>query len=385
MLDAAAALRADLGPLAGAVTDRLRTQVPSYALVPTDVLAPRVERAIRNGLSIVQRLSYGASAPAPRPEPPTRTGSRRPVGDTLPVEDVISAYRIGVDVVWARFSKEMTARQASAEDLLTVAEHVWSWAAAMTLRIVRRHGSGVAEGPASVRQREALVRRLLLKPDAFTVTDTTVGGIDRSTVRMPFRARAAGGGTGPAGVVELLRPWIAVHPDGGPLVTTVEGDVAGLLVSRPAGIYRHLVVGLGAAVRPYEFAEEFAEATQAFRTAVSFGLAGAFSCEDLGLRVTVLAEPALGERLVRQVLAPLRERGEEGAQLEDAVAAYLDHGMRLEAAARSAYVHPNTMRNRLRRFEEVSGVSLRDPAGLAEVWWALAHQRVHGHRGSTPS
>ncbi len=102
--------------------------------------------------------------------------------------------------------------------------------------------------------------------------------------------------------------------------------------------------------------------------------------DELG-RAPLSYSPAVGERLVHQRLAPLRERGEGGAQLEEAVTAFLEHGLRLEAAARSLFVHPNTRRNRLRPFEEVSGPSLRDPADLAETW-VLAHQRVHGRPGA---
>lgn len=154
--------------------------------------------------------------------------------------------------------------------------------------------------------------------------------------------------------------------------------MAGLLTGRPAGLCRGLVLGLGAPAPASGLAAEFTRATQALRAAAGFGLVGAFTREELGLRATVVALPAVGEQLVGLRLAPLAERGEDGAQLEEAAAAYLQQGLRLEAAARTLYVHPNTLRNRLRRFEEITGTSLRDPADLAEVWWALTHRRIHG-------
>jgi DNA-binding PucR family transcriptional regulator len=39
-------------------------------------------------------------------------------------------------------------------------------------------------------------------------------------------------------------------------------------------------------------------------------------------------------------------------------------------------VHPNTLRHRLRRFEETTGTTLRDPRHLVELWWALERQRL---------
>jgi DNA-binding PucR family transcriptional regulator len=35
------------------------------------------------------------------------------------------------------------------------------------------------------------------------------------------------------------------------------------------------------------------------------------------------------------------------------------------------FVHPNTLRHRLTRFEETTGANLRNVEQLAEVWWAM--------------
>ncbi|MCQ4041531.1 PucR family transcriptional regulator [Streptantibioticus rubrisoli] len=365
--EAVAALHTDLDQLVEVVAGRLRTRLPSYAAVPPGLLKLRVRRALAGGISAVRRL---AQLPGTDPDFGQRGGW--PPEYAPRVEDVIAAYRIGVDTVWSRFQAEMAKRQAPAEELLAVGESVWAWAGAITVHLVRRANG---DGQRADRRREAYVRTLLLDPAAASADGD---GLDQAAVRLPFRARSASGGTVPAEVVELLRPWLAVDTTGGALVTVVDGDVAGLLVARPCGLRRHLVVGLGAGVEPYRLAAEFTQATQALTTAVGFGLVGVFTREELGLRAAVVSAPALGRQLVEQRLAPLRERGEEGAQLEEAVAAYLRYGMRVEAAARTLFVHPNTLRNRLRRFEEATGTSLRDPADLAEIWWALAHRRIHG-------
>jgi DNA-binding PucR family transcriptional regulator len=43
-------------------------------------------------------------------------------------------------------------------------------------------------------------------------------------------------------------------------------------------------------------------------------------------------------------------------------------------------MHANTLRHRLRRFEEATGANLRSPADLAELWWALERRRLEGQR-----
>ncbi|MGI5261191.1 PucR family transcriptional regulator [Streptomyces angustmyceticus] len=427
--ESVAALHAGIDALTDEVIGGLRAQLPSYAAVPADRLRPRVLASLRNGLSLVQRWSQERRFPrGPGHDdraygiPETHLDEVTALARSLPAEDIISAYRIGTDIVWRRFGEEMAARRGTAEDLLPIAETLRAWVDANTLRIVRSCQVGIPGDRATDRRRAALVRALLLGEarwgagpagDGLGEThragghpddgDAAEGGYDHSALRLPFRARlpedappgapdripepgpaphpAAHPGPGDhafARIVELLRPWLALDGDGKPLVTTVDGDVAGLLSGRPAGLCRGLVLGLGAPAPAPGLAAEFTRATQALRAAVGFGLVGAFTREELGLRATVVALPAVGEQLVGLRLAPLAERGEDGAQLEEAAAAYLQQGLRLEAAARTLYVHPNTLRNRLRRFEEITGTSLRDPADLAEVWWALAHRRIHG-------
>ncbi|MGW7487736.1 PucR family transcriptional regulator [Streptomyces sp. NPDC054786] len=434
--EAVAALHAGIDALADEVIGGLRAQLPSYAAVSVDQLRPRVLASLRNGLSLVQRWSAERRTPQGSGHgdgrsygiPETHLDEVTALARALPAEDIISAYRIGTDVVWRRFGEEMAARRGTAEDLLPIAETLRAWADANTLRIVRSCRVGFPGDSMTDRRRAALVRALLLGEEQWPKTRSGGGAwgtgpaddgpadehradgypdgggavdgwYDRSALRLPFRAclpdvppeRApepgripqATGHPGPGDrafdrIVALLRPWLALDGTGKALVTTLEGEVAGLLAGRPGGLCRGLILGLGAPAPASGLAAEFTRATQALRAAVGFGLVGAFTREELGLRATVVALPAVGEQLVGLRLAPLAERGEDGAQLEEAAAAYLQQGLRLEAAARTLYVHPNTLRNRLRRFEEITGTSLRDPADLAEVWWALTHRRIHG-------
>ena len=57
---------------------------------------------------------------------------------------------------------------------------------------------------------------------------------------------------------------------------------------------------------------------------------------------------------------PLMEAGRE---LMETVAAVLEQAGSLEGAARLLFVHPNTVRYRLRRVADVTGVSPSDPRG----------------------
>lgn len=74
----------------------------------------------------------------------------------------------------------------------------------------------------------------------------------------------------------------------------------------------------------------------------------------------VAGDPAAADQL-RQLMAPLETAG---SPLLPTLRSYLDHAGALEPAARTLFVHPNTMRYRLRRVAEITGL---DP-------WDARHQ-----------
>jgi PucR family transcriptional regulator, purine catabolism regulatory protein len=53
------------------------------------------------------------------------------------------------------------------------------------------------------------------------------------------------------------------------------------------------------------------------------------------------------------------------------VRVWLEHDRDTERAAHALHIHPNTLRYRVQRFEQISGRSLSSTASLAEVWLAL--------------
>ena len=78
-----------------------------------------------------------------------------------------------------------------------------------------------------------------------------------------------------------------------------------------------------------------------------------------------LARAALQER----VAVPLQAAGGE---VLETVRAVLNSGGNLEASARAIFVHPNTVRYRLRRAAELTGLSATDPRGSWTLQVALA-------------
>jgi hypothetical protein len=120
-----------------------------------------------------------------------------------------------------------------------------------------------------------------------------------------------------------------------------------------------------------------AEAGRSARVAMA-GLVGArawpsaprpVAADDL-LPERVLSGDVQARRaLLDRVYHPLHAAG---GSLAETVAAYLDSGRSIEACARTLFVHPNTVRYRLRRATEVTGWDPTDPREAWVVQTALA-------------
>ncbi|NED96418.1 PucR family transcriptional regulator [Phytoactinopolyspora alkaliphila] len=117
------------------------------------------------------------------------------------------------------------------------------------------------------------------------------------------------------------------------------------------------------------------------RAAVS-GLLAAAGWPDAPRPVTasaLLAERALSgdddaaRELVAEVYAPIAEAG---PVVLETLAAYLETGASVEAAARLLFVHPNTVRYRLRRVADVVGLMPTDPRDSYTLRLALTLGRL---------
>ncbi|MFP5071081.1 PucR family transcriptional regulator [Pseudonocardia nantongensis] len=102
---------------------------------------------------------------------------------------------------------------------------------------------------------------------------------------------------------------------------------------------------------------------------------------DLLPERALCGDPLARRRLAEEVLAPLHDTGGE---LLRTLAAYLEGGGNLEGCARALYVHPNTVRYRLRRIAELTGHYPTDARQAFVLRAALVADRVGRARDSVP-
>jgi DNA-binding PucR family transcriptional regulator len=156
-------------------------------------------------------------------------------------------------------------------------------------------------------------------------------------------------------------------------IVGVDGDPMPA-VSLLAGFYAPGPVVVGPAV------EDLAQAPVSARAAISgLSVADAWPSAPRPVRAdALLPERALaGDPEARQVLADIYIGiAETDPTLVDTLTAYVDSGASLEVTARALFVHPNTVRYRLRRVGDLCGLAPTDPRDRLALTLGLALGRL---------
>jgi hypothetical protein len=359
-----AEIETEIDGLVARTGDRIREEIPEFRRVPVDALARAIRGNVLRALTALRDLRPPTDAEL---EQAAAIGRER-AEQGLTVDAVLHAYRISISAVWSRFGELARERGADVASVLAFSETLWLWADAVMDIVAHAHREVELEQAREEQQRrDAFVLALLTGTlsAAELRRDSATHGLDADRDLVPFRARAGG-----------HRAAAALAGDGG-FVITLDRDLAGIAPRVPAAL-PGVACGVGPPARLAGVAASFALASRALQTAVAFGQEGTFSLADLSIRPAILADEPLGDAFAARYLEPLDALGRMGAELDSTLRAWFDQEMRVEETARVLHVHPNTLRHRLRRFEEVTGASLRDPRHLVELWWALERRRLAG-------
>lgn len=133
--------------------------------------------------------------------------------------------------------------------------------------------------------------------------------------------------------------------------------------------------GSGPRRRLEDLGRSFRLASRLLLTADVFDLQGPTELTRVGLLAAVVGDADIGSELVKHYLEPVGA-GSAARTIIDTVERHLDTGMHIETTAEMLVVHPNTIRYRISRFEELADADLRSPVTAARVWWAIKHQRA---------
>lgn len=366
------ALLADADTLADRAARRMQEQLPTYANVPLADLTPVVRANTQNLLELIldPERDRGEVEAAYREAGETRAQQG------ITSDEMLYGWRIGLEVTRERAHEIADELGLGKDVVLDFVETMLAWGDIGMLASARAH----REAEFEIARHEQHHRTNLVKGVLFgSLSPAAIGvqaggyGLDLSASYHAVRARP----TDETGVRALERQ-LGVADGAGPrrgLAALLDGDLVGFVQAPLPGTIT-ATVGVGPAAALHELGRSFRQATRALEGAAAIGASGAVGMGELGLLPAVIADGDVGDELMGRIIDPVLADGRIGELALATVERYLANDLKLEVTAEEMFLHVNTVRYRLRRFEELSGTSLRDVADLVQVWWAVRRHQL---------
>ncbi|MFI6173243.1 PucR family transcriptional regulator [Nocardia sp. NPDC051052] len=355
--------------------DKMRAEIPTYARIDPTVLLPDAVRTVQQ---LLRTLAAERDLTDSELAVFTAHGETRG-RQGIPVTEMLRGWRLAVRT--AIDEVVTTGRRLGVSDgeLLELTNDILALTDTAILAVARGHLDAEFQQTRHDQQhRTDLVRGILfgtLGPGEIRLQVERYG---LDSYREFHAVRARPSADLPADpLAKLLEPVGGDRPHG--LLAVVDGDVAGIVDAVPSADME-TAVGIGPAARLDRMEPSFRRATRAMATADAFELTGVHDLADLGLLPAVLADTEVGEELFHRYITPLGE-SDGATALLDTAQQYLSNGMRVDHVAEAMQLHTNTVRYRLRRYQELVGIDLADPDRALEAWWALQRRRLRrAHR-----
>ncbi|TFI44841.1 hypothetical protein E4P29_03530 [Rhodococcus sp. 1R11] len=296
---------------------------------------------------------------------------RHRIAQGIPVEDMMRTYRVSLAVISDRFIELAMEADIDAQEALRSSRLLWSLSDAfMTCVALEYQRLSVESALLDDQAKADLLQGLLFGTGnmAEMTRACETRGLDPSGSFYAVRARATGTGNLSAICRDLQHR--GAGSSGTAVVSPFRGDAIGLLSAVPNAV-EGAVVAVGAPMPLSHIAQSFASASRVLDAAIRLGRAGVLEMPDLSWRITALGDLEISGLLHERYIAPLEDRGEFGEQLLQSVRHYLACDRNIPAAADAMFVHKNTLRYRLRKFEELTSVSLESTDTIVELAWAL--------------
>ncbi|MER5585468.1 helix-turn-helix domain-containing protein [Streptomyces asoensis] len=381
----AAALHARLPELGERIARRIRSDVEAYdeeSLIPFDSLRSSCTANADLVLSHLER------ADAPDASPARETGRVR-AEQGVPLADTLHAYRVGFEQLWTEILLESRTHPGVTDDqLVSQSAEIWSLFGLYAEAVAAAYRETSAELTSQGRaRRSALVEALFtgVMADRSTLWEAAreLGLPEHGPYAVAAATAAVPGQEPLAGVEAALRR--ARLPSAWRLLPDHRIGLVALPTAEAESTFLRVLRGTQSRVGVSPSFPSLRDTPQALRFArlALAGLrearAGVARFDDDPLAMVVAAAPAEAAHLVGVVLQPLIDLPvAERARLLDTLEHWFAAAGSATEAARTLFVHPNTVRYRLRRIEELTGRSLSDPRALSEIGVALLAARDPG-------
>ncbi|MFI9721114.1 PucR family transcriptional regulator [Streptomyces sp. NPDC052396] len=370
---------------------RIRAEVPYYGS-EVHVSAEELRASCRRNAELVLAQLAGGQDMAD-PASARDTGRQRARQGT-PLAELLHAYRVGSGLLWAeladafRGAQDITAETIAAlaawwvhEGLAAAAGDAYREAASELLLQRERERSVLVEALFS----GMLTDRTTLWEAAGVLGLPAGGPFVVVAAEVPAPGRESLPGIEARLLAERARSAWRLLPDLQVGLVAVPGgdgeEVILRVLARTAGSR----VGVSPPYRPLQDTPRALRLARLALAGLRGRVTGVARFADSPVDLLVAAAPEESGRVARAVFARLLELPPgERARLLDTLEHWFAAAGSTAVAAGSLYCHRNTVRYRLRRVEELTGRSLRDPGAVADLAVGLRALRVlapHGGAG----
>ncbi|WP_187280445.1 helix-turn-helix domain-containing protein [Streptomyces sp. IB2014 016-6] len=367
--------------IADALVTRIQASVPVYR---TDAVVSTAElrRTCLDNVTYV----FGALGRVPAlSSPESHDNGRKRAKAGVPLTAVMEAYRVGARFLWECLSEEAALEGVPAEVTVRAASEMWLVLDTYTQHMAEGYREErTAQALGREQQRSALIRAFLEGRLADT-DGWDAAAVLRIPPQGPYLAVAAqvpeAGQHAVRGAEDALRAigtastWHLLH----------DIEVGIVRLPEPARNLERLVDIIGSTtvghvgISPfYDDLMTTATALRLARIALLSGFEGGRVTvfDRAPLAVAAVGAPEIMQRIAHTVLAGLeRLSPDQRTLLLETFGVWLDCGGSADLTAETLFCHPNTVRHRLRRLEEHTGRSLKNPREIAELSLAFEIDR----------
>ena len=353
---------------------RLRDELVEYRAVPLEEVQPSTQAILHAALGAIMAGRADPSEIAALDEL-----ARRRVQQGFPLEAVTRSIQIAGRFVMAGIRDAAEAAGLDPRALFDLQDAAWQFAtdAAAAISEINREMAVDLARRDSARRSDFLRAVLHGGVDARRIAgEAALYGLDPTVRYHPFRARPADQAEEDALALAVRRTGSTVSHRA--MLGVLEGDLVGLVPQRP--VITEGTLALGEAVVMADARQSFLATGPALEAALAFGRSGIVELADLGPLPLALGADDLAEALERRHFEALDREGQSGRDVEETVRALLEHDQNADDVSRALHVHRNTVRYRLGRFRELTGLDLRRTDDLVTAWWLLARRAARRAR-----
>lgn len=364
-------LRTHKDTLLPVIIDYVRKECPLYI----DVTDREIEESLEQNIEMCIRAGVTGTGNSESHFLNWAQISRSRFEKSVPMEEIFQTYRFSIELIVAELIVLLSDSGCTASEQTSSITKVWQSANAYTVKLAQVYNHHQHMQASQDQAQKAILFDAIKSGAPFDQQVYQAADFFQLNDRTPysyFIVAIPKGSTLPAH--EVLRTLESRLTNGRGVCMATGSTIEGF--STDAISFPHTSIAIGPPRTLSELHYSYNVAHQIARTSVGQKL-GTHFISDVGWRVAVLSHPEVLLPYKEKYVTPLERSGADVSTLLTSLEAYLAHDAHATEAARVLHCHPNTLRYRITRFEELTSCSVDHSETRVELAWLFEALKVH--------